>query len=159
MVVGVDDHNCAGLGSNLAAQICNVGIPFGSFVAAVVDRFCAGKKNSVAPQRVVGSGNQHFITGIEQRHQSEVYYFAYAVSDEYVVNVKTFDSLACLIADDSFAGFDHTLEITVGNACSFASFYCVTDTFRQGETESGGVAGVQLQYFNSVCLHAHSLMV
>ena len=63
-----------------------------------------------------------------------------------------------MITGDGFSCFGHTLEIAVGNSGSGTAFQRIADALRQGETESSGVAGVQLQNLDALGLHTHSLM-
>ena len=65
-VIGIDNNDCLGLGRDLALNIRKVRIPIGGFVANIMHRFAACQIGTSRPQRIIGTGDQHLVTGIEQ---------------------------------------------------------------------------------------------
>ena len=64
-VVRVDDDNRLGVAGDLGADVVDVRIPFGLFVAQVVHGGAAGQVHAGGPQRVVRGWHEHFVAGVE----------------------------------------------------------------------------------------------
>ena len=70
-----------------------------------------------------------------------------------------FHAFAAAVPGNGLPGLRHTLKIAVGNGSGFPAFHGAADAFGQGHAKGGGIAGVQLQHLNALCLHPHGLVI
>jgi hypothetical protein len=81
-IVRIDDHQRARAWGDQRFDLLRIRqeIIFGA--AVVVHRLAVVENGRGAPQRIVGTGQQHFVAGIEQCAQSDVDQLADAIADE-----------------------------------------------------------------------------
>src|SRR5262249_1976458 len=85
-VVGVDDNDCLAARGDLRGKIVQVGQPPRFLVAEVVHRAPARQAGGGCPQWIVGGGDEHLITVVEQRLQRHLDQFTAPVAEPYVVD-------------------------------------------------------------------------
>jgi len=143
-VVGVDQHQAAGARGDAGADVVEIRIPVGPFVAAIVHRMAAGEGHCRRPQRIVGGGHQHLVAVVEQRlhrHHDEL---AGAVADVDVVDVDLAHPFLLVVLHHRLAGREEPLGVTVALAERHVEDHILDDLFRRIETERGRVADVEL---------------
>ena len=91
-IVGVDDDDAAAALGGLGADVVEVRLPVGAFVAAVVDGDAARQPHRGRPKGIVGCGNEHFVAVVQQCLHAHADEFADAVADDDVVDVHAGDA-------------------------------------------------------------------
>ena len=85
-VIRIDDNNRFCAVGDLLSHIIDVRIPFGLFVADVVDGFSAGQRCAGSPERVIRGWDEDFIPVIQKSGHTEVDQLTDAVSCINIIN-------------------------------------------------------------------------
>ena len=157
-VVGVDDNDRLGLGSDLAAHIVNIGVPIRGFIAQIVDRLTAGQSHTGGPQGIVGGGQKNLIAHIQQCLQAQVDQFADTIAGEDVVHLHIGDILFLHILHDGLSCRELALGVGVAFAIRQLAGHVVDHFVGGTEAEGSGIADVQLQNVGAGFFHAGSFV-
>ena len=85
-VIRIDDNNRFCAVGDLLSHIIDVRIPFGLFVADVVDGFSAGQRCAGSPERVIRGWDEDFIPVIQKSGHAEVDQLTDAVSGVDIID-------------------------------------------------------------------------
>ena len=85
-VIRIDDNNRFCAVGDLLSHIINVWIPFGLFIADVVDGFSTGQRCAGGPERVIRGWDEDFITVIQKSGHAEVDQLTDAVSGVDIID-------------------------------------------------------------------------
>ena len=85
-VIRIDDNNRFCAVGDLLSHIINVRIPFGLFIADVVDGFSTGQRCAGGPERVIRGWDEDFITVIQKSGHAEVDQLTDAVSGVDIID-------------------------------------------------------------------------
>ena len=108
-----------------------------------MDRIAAGEIGGRRPQRIVGCGDENFISVVEQSLQCNLNEFADAVAQPHVVDVGDIDSVRLVVLHDRGTGRDDSLRIGIALRIGQVANDIDEDFGRGLETERGRVADVQ----------------
>ncbi|MNJ40287.1 hypothetical protein D3C77_351790 [compost metagenome] len=143
-VVRVDQHQAAGARGDAGADVVQIRMPVGPFIAAVVHRMATGEGDGGGPERVVGGGHQHLVAVVEQRLHGHHDELAGAIADVDVVDVDLAHPLLLVVLHHRLAGREEPLGVAVALALGHVEDHILDDLFRRIETERGRVADVEL---------------
>ena len=152
-VVGVDDHDALGARGDLRFHVLQVGLPAGFLVAEVVHGLAAGQGHRGCPQRVVGSGDEDLVAGIQQRHEGHRDEFADAVAQVDVIDVDILDPARLVVLRDGGAGGENAAGVAVALGVRQVADHVHQDRVRRFEPEGGRVSDVQFEDAVTLCLH------
>lgn len=157
-VVRVDDDDGLGLRRNLAADIVQVRIPAVVLIAQVMLWGAAGKTDASCPQGIVGGGNEHFVTGVEQgvhRHHDQL---GNTVTDVDILQRHTLDTLLLGVVHDRLARREDPLGVRITGRIGQVADDVLLNFLRRIEAERGQVADVQLDDLVALFLHLLGLL-
>ena len=158
-VIGIDDEDGTGAGGDFPADIRDIWVPVGGFVAGVEHRLGPGDEGDIGPQGVAGTGEQDLITVIEQGGDGELSHFADAIADEDVIGGKALDPLAGFVFHDGLTGSGHAAEIAVTDGLISILQQGVAHAGGHGKAEGGRIAGIEAQDGGSLRDHFHGLHI
>ena len=113
----------------------------------------ASQGDTSGPQGIVGRGNQHFVTGIQQRGHRQVDQLTDTVAGVDIVDGYIGDVLELGVLHDCFPGGEESLRVGVAFALGKLTAHIVYHFVGCLETKGGGVTDVQLQYLGTFFFH------
>ena len=153
-VVGVDDHDGLGAVCDLFLNVVNVRIPFGFFIADVVDHVPAGQRGAGGPQRIVGRGDQDLVAVVQQGGHAEVDQFADAVPGINVIYRYVRDVFQLGVLHDRFSCGEKSLGVGVALAFGQLFAHVIDDFVRRAEAERSRISDIKLQDLRAVFFHS-----
>ena len=158
-VIGIDDEDGTGAGGDLPANVLDIGVPVGGFIAGVEHRLGPGDEGDIGPQGVAGTGEQDLITVIEQGGDGELSHLADAIADEDIIGGEALDALAGFVLQNGLTGGGHAAEIAVANGLIGILQQGVAHAGGHGKAEGGRIAGIEAQDGGSLRDHLHGLHI
>ncbi len=112
--------------------------------AAVVAWLAVVEDGGCAPQRVVGTGQQHLVARLQQGAQAQVDQLADAVANENALDLHALRTAMPLLRGDDFAGFFQALLVAIGLAVMQMTRNGLAQVGRRFEAVAPGVADIEL---------------
>jgi len=144
-VIGVDDDNALGFVRHLPAHVLDVRVPVRLLVADVMHGLAAGEGHGSGPEGIIGRGDEHLVTVVEQALHGKRDELAHAVAGEDIVDAHVGDALLPAVLADSLAGAHQAVGIRVALRVGKLVGHIVEKHLGRPEAEIGGVADVEFQ--------------
>ena len=158
-VVGVDDHDAARPGGDLAPDVFKVGVPQRLLIQPVEDRLAVGQPGRVAPERIAGGRHQQLIPRVEHGGKQHAGQLAHAVAQVDIIHPDALQAFAFMILEDRFPGLRHAAQVAVGHRPVHSRHQGAADAVGHLKAENAGVAGVQLHHLDAFPLHSQRFLI
>ena len=111
-----------------------------------MDRLAAGKGHRRRPQGIIGGGDKHLVTVVEQALHGHDDHLGNAVPDVNVLDLDPCDPLELTLLHDRLAGGKQALRIAVRLGRPYVENDIMDDLVGRIEAEDRRVAAVELYY-------------
>ena len=152
-VIRVDHHDGLGARRDLGAHIVQVRHPALGLVAQVMHRRAARQAGRRRPQRVVGRGQQHFVTIVQQAIGGHHNQFTGAVAQVNIVQRDAMDALFLRLMHHRFARRKNTLAVGIPRRIGQVANHVLLNLLGRIKAKHRQIANIELDDFLALFLH------